>query len=67
MMTSQDYRVQFVDVCQMIFDFGMEQSAKRDEEINTFVTCLEEAKHENKMKGIDQVERFLVYQKTVRN
>merc|ERR1719495_1897850 len=48
----------------MIFDFGMEQSAKRDEEIKTFVTCLEEAKRENKLMGIDQVERFLIYQKT---
>ena len=63
--TFQEYKVQFIDVCRMIFNFGMEQSLKRDEEVVTFFSCLEEAKQDNKLKGVKQVENFLIYQKTV--
>lgn len=53
------FRDKFVAICQQIFEYGLQEHAKRDEEINSFWECVEEAKTENKELGMVAIENFM--------
>ena len=52
-------------ICQQIFEYGLQEHAKRDEEINSFWECVEEAKTENKELGMVAIENFMNIKKKV--
>lgn len=62
--STRKYKEEFVAVCMKIFVYGLEQDSKRQEEVDTFFECMEEAKKENKDLGVTEVEEFLLYQKS---
>lgn len=49
----------FNAVTLAIFEFGLQEYQKREEEINLFWSCVEEAKQENKEMGMAAVEKFM--------
>ena len=46
---------------------GLKEKEKRQQECEDFSSCVEEAKRLNKEKGVQLVEQYLSYKKTVRN
>ncbi|XP_014663214.1 PREDICTED: leucine-rich repeat-containing protein 48-like isoform X2 [Priapulus caudatus] len=59
------FREQFVEQCHQIFEFGIKEHNRRQEETDQFLECLEEAKTENRHLCVQQVKTFLTYKKTV--
>ena len=55
------FREKFTDVCMKIFGYGIEQAEVRKAEVDTFFTCVEEAKTSNRAKSADAVEQFTQY------
>lgn len=53
------FRDKFVGICQQIFEYGLQEHAKRDEEMNSFWECVEEAQTENKELGVVAIENFM--------
>ena len=65
-LTLFTFRDKFVQICQQIFEYGLQEHAKRDEEMNSFWECVEEARTENKEMGMVAIENFMVIKKKVR-
>ncbi|KAK3089457.1 hypothetical protein FSP39_003766 [Pinctada imbricata] len=55
----------FVAVCSQIFDFGLVEHKKREEEVKQFWECVEEAKQENKEIGMKAIDNFTNMKKKV--
>ena len=65
-LTLFTFRDKFVGICQQIFEYGLQEHAKRDEEMNSFWECVEEAQTENKELGVVAIENFMTLKKRVR-
>ncbi|KAL4240950.1 Dynein regulatory complex subunit 3 [Mactra antiquata] len=52
-------------VDELIFDYGLQEHEKRQEEVNQFWECVEEAKTENKDAGTFYIDEFLNMKKKV--
>ncbi|KAH3872436.1 hypothetical protein DPMN_035652 [Dreissena polymorpha] len=59
------FREKFVGICKQIFDYGLQENNKRQEEVNQFWECAMEAKTENKDTGIAHIENFMKMKKKV--
>ena len=64
-LTYATFRDKFVGICQQIFEYGLQEHAKREEEIQSFWECVEEAKTENKEIGMVAIENFMNSKKKV--
>ena len=59
------FEEKFSDVCMKIFEYGMEAAEVRNSEVDTFFTCVEDAKSANRAKSADAVEQFTNYKMDV--
>ncbi len=55
------FEEKFSEVCLKIFEYGTEQAEVRKSEVDTFFSCIEEAKSANRAKSADAVEQFTNY------
>ncbi|KAJ8318627.1 hypothetical protein KUTeg_003718 [Tegillarca granosa] len=62
-MYSEDSEEKFVAICFQVFEYGLQEHAKRDEEVGQFWECVEEAKKENKEMGMKFINEFMVTKK----
>ncbi|EDV27345.1 uncharacterized protein TRIADDRAFT_20807 [Trichoplax adhaerens] len=53
----------FVELCKEIFQFGLKEHNKREEECNHFFSALNDAKNENRCIGIDAINIFEEFKK----
>ena len=54
-----------MSVCQQIFELGLGEHSKRQEEVDQFWGCVEDAKKENKVLGMVSINNFLESKKRV--
>ena len=59
------FRDKFVGICKQIFDYGLQENSKRQDEVNQFWECVDEAKTENKDAGNVHIENFMNMKKRV--
>lgn len=59
------FKEKFVNICKQIFDYGLQENEKRQDEVNQFWECVEEAKTENKDAGMGHIENFMTMKKKV--
>ncbi|XP_052781894.1 dynein regulatory complex subunit 3-like [Mya arenaria] len=59
------FREKFVGICKQIFDYGLQENSKRQEEVSQFWECVMEAKTENKDAGIGHINNFMNMKKRV--
>lgn len=52
-------------ICHQIFDYGLQEHSKRQDEVTQFWECVEEAKSENKAMGMKTIEEFIADKKRV--
>ncbi|XP_067859068.1 dynein regulatory complex subunit 3 isoform X2 [Heptranchias perlo] len=52
------YKVEFVKICQVIFDYGLKGFHAREKEMEHFLECLREANEENQQKGVNIIKAF---------
>jgi len=57
------YKEKFTGICQQIFDYGLKKHEERDEEVKTFLECLNDAKVENKSQAMKRIDEFMEYKK----
>lgn len=57
------FKEKFVAICFQVFEYGLQEHAKRDEEVGQFWECVEEAKKENKEMGMKFINEFMVTKK----
>ena len=50
-----------MNICEKIFHYGLDELVKREEELNLFWSCVEEAKEENKEMGVEDLDKFAAY------
>ena len=60
------YKEKFTNICQEIFNNGLEKHNERVQEVNTFFECVEDAKSENKEIASKRINGFLDYKRKVR-
>ena len=60
---TMDYREKFTSICVQIFEFGLVEHQKREDEVKMFWECLNEAKDDNKKMGLQHIEEFLDFKK----
>lgn len=60
------YKEKFTAVCQEIFEFGLKEHEKREAEIASFFSCLEEATKDNNNAGVKHIHNYIEYKKKVR-
>ncbi|KAL7979382.1 hypothetical protein Chor_015406 [Crotalus horridus] len=51
-------RSKFVEICQMLFEYGLQQHKRREEEIAIFYECLNEALKDNQDQGTRIIQEF---------
>ena len=49
-----------------VFEFGLKEHQKREEEVDSFFSCLKEAMTENKKDGVGRIQNYIEYKKKVR-
>lgn len=54
-----------VGICQQVFNFGLQEHDKRQNEVNEFYSAVEEAKTSNIKKGVEKIGDFNKYRKKV--
>ncbi|KAL9956946.1 hypothetical protein ACROYT_G038512 [Oculina patagonica] len=59
------YKEKFTAVCQEIFEFGLKEHEKREAEIASFFSCLEEATQDNNNAGVKHIHNYIEYKKKV--
>lgn len=52
------FKEKFMQICTQIFDFGIAEHEKREEEVKSFWECVEEAKQDNKRLGMVHIDEF---------
>ncbi|XP_046348948.1 dynein regulatory complex subunit 3-like [Haliotis rufescens] len=57
------FKENFVRICHQIFDYGLQEHSKRQDEVTQFWECVEEAKSENKAMGMRTIEDFIADKK----
>lgn len=64
-LTLLTFKERFVNVCNDIFAFGLKESTKRKEEVDSFFSCMEEALTENKRIGVSYIQEYIDFKKKV--
>ncbi|XP_068761038.1 dynein regulatory complex subunit 3-like [Montipora capricornis] len=59
------YKEKFTAVCEEIFQFGLKEHDKREAEIASFFSCLEEATQDNNNSGVKDIHNYIEYKKKV--
>lgn len=59
------YKEKFTAVCQEIYEFGLKEHEKREAEIASFFSCLEEATQDNNNAGVKHIHSYIEYKKKV--
>ncbi|XP_069784380.1 dynein regulatory complex subunit 3 isoform X2 [Narcine bancroftii] len=54
----EQYKVEFTEVCQKLFTYGLEGFDTRKKEVKSLLECLREAKEDNRQNGIKMIEAF---------
>ncbi|NP_001161581.1 LRRC48-like protein [Saccoglossus kowalevskii] len=57
------FKEKFTEICQQLFEFGLQEHAKRKKEVSEFFECIEDAKKENKDIAAEKIDSFLAYKK----
>ncbi|EDO38071.1 predicted protein [Nematostella vectensis] len=57
------FQNKFTAVCLEIFEFGLKESKKRKEEVDSFFQCLNEAKTDNKSEGVKHIQKYIDFKK----
>ncbi|XP_058012834.1 dynein regulatory complex subunit 3 isoform X2 [Ahaetulla prasina] len=52
------YKSKFVEICQTLFEYGLQQHQKREDEISVFYECLNEALKDNQDEGTRIIHAF---------
>lgn len=60
------FKEKFMQICIQIFDFGIVEYEKREEEVKSFWECVEEVKQDNKRLGMVYIDEFIEIKKRVR-
>lgn len=66
-LTLFTFKEKFMQICTQIFDFGIAEHEKREEEVKSFWECVEEAKQDNKRLGMVHIDEFTETKKRVRH
>lgn len=61
----QAYKEKFTAVCEEIFEFGLKEHEKREAEVASFFSCLEEATKDNNNTGVKHIHNYIEYKKKV--
>lgn len=64
-LTEPRYKEKFTAVCQEIYEFGLKEHEKREAEIASFFSCLEEATQDNNNAGVKHIHNYIEYKKKV--
>ena len=64
-LTLPRYKQKFTAVCEEIFEFGLKEHEKREAEIASFFSCLEEATQDNNNAGVKHIHNYIEYKKKV--
>ncbi|XP_048576151.1 dynein regulatory complex subunit 3 [Nematostella vectensis] len=59
----KNFQDKFTAVCLEIFEFGLKESKKRKEEVDSFFQCLNEAKTDNKSEGVKHIQKYIDFKK----
>lgn len=59
------FKEKFMQFCLQIFEFGIAEHEKREEEVKSFWECVEEAKQDNKRLGMMHIDDFTEMKKKV--
>ena len=59
------FKEKIQQVCQQLFEFGLQEYEKRKAEVDMFWECVNEAKEENKELGMKAIEDFMAEKKAV--
>ena len=65
-LTNSRYKEKFTAICEEIFEFGLKEHEKREAEIASFFSCLEEATKDNNNAGVKHIHNYIEYKKKVR-
>ena len=65
-LTDSRYKEKFTTICEEIFEFGLKEHEKREAEIASFFSCLEEATKDNNNAGVKHIHNYIEYKKKVR-
>ena len=59
------YKDKFTNICQEMFEFGLAEHQKRQDEVESFFTCISEAAQDNKNDGVGHIQKYLVFKRKV--
>lgn len=59
------FKEKFLEVCKKLFQFGLEEHEKREEEVNMFWKCVNEAKVENKQLEMAAIDEYITEKEKV--
>ncbi|XP_059835820.1 dynein regulatory complex subunit 3 isoform X1 [Hypanus sabinus] len=54
----EQYKIEFTEICQKLFKYGLEAFNTRNKEVDCFLECLQEANEENQQNGIKIIKEF---------
>ncbi|XP_032087001.1 dynein regulatory complex subunit 3 [Thamnophis elegans] len=54
----ETYKTKFVEICQTLFEYGLQQHKRREDEIAIFYECLNEALKDNQDEGTRIIHEF---------
>lgn len=60
-----NFKEKLMDLCQQVFDYGIEEHQNIMDEVNTFWECVEEAKQENKNAAVEEISDFIIHKDKV--
>ncbi|XP_067912054.1 dynein regulatory complex subunit 3 isoform X2 [Heterodontus francisci] len=52
------YKVEFTDICQKLFEYGLKGYDNREKELEHFLECLGEAIEDNQQRGVKVIKEF---------
>lgn len=59
------YKEKYIAICQDIFELGLKEHAKREEEIACFYSSIDDAIQDNKDEGVKKIQKYIEYKKKV--
>ena len=59
------YKEKFTAICGEIFEFGLKEHDKRESEVASFFSCVEEATQDNNNAGVKDIHSYTEYKKKV--
>ncbi|XP_078273988.1 dynein regulatory complex subunit 3 isoform X2 [Rhinoraja longicauda] len=54
----EQYKIEFTEVCQKLFKYGLEGYDTRNKEVESFLECLREANEDNQQNGVKIIKEF---------